>query len=164
MNTFLKTCRIASFAFLLLAVTSCERAPSGAYVPGLGEIMSATQMRHIKLWFAGQAGNWPLASYELDELQEGFDDAVKFHPVHKDAPLPISELLPELTGPPLQQLETAIAGRDPEKFEQAFNELTAACNQCHQTENFGFNVVVVPTENPYTDQKFEPVEPEVSGQ
>jgi hypothetical protein len=36
--------------------------------PGLGEIMSANQMRHVKLWFAGEAGNWPLASYEVDEL------------------------------------------------------------------------------------------------
>jgi hypothetical protein len=42
------------------------------YVPGLGELMSANQMRHAKLWFAGEAGNWPLAAYDLDELKEGF--------------------------------------------------------------------------------------------
>jgi hypothetical protein len=47
------------------------------YVPGLGEIMGSTQMRHAKLWFAGKAGNWDLASYELDEIREGMDDAVK---------------------------------------------------------------------------------------
>ena len=46
------------------------------YVPGLGEIMSATQMRHLKLWYAGQAGNWPLAAYEVDELEEGFAAAL----------------------------------------------------------------------------------------
>src|SRR5262249_46301319 len=42
--------------------------------PGLGEIMALQQMRHSKLWFAGSAGNWPLAEYELDELKEGFGD------------------------------------------------------------------------------------------
>ena len=36
--------------------------------------MPLQQMRHIKLWFAGRAGNWPLADYEIDQLKEGFDD------------------------------------------------------------------------------------------
>src|SRR5262252_11185565 len=67
-------------------------APGGApaneaYAPGLGELMSLQQMRHTKLWFAGQAGNWDLAAYELDELGEGFDDIVKYHPTHKDSPV-----------------------------------------------------------------------------
>ncbi|MGE5413642.1 MAG: hypothetical protein ACM3NW_05660, partial [Syntrophomonadaceae bacterium] len=39
--------------------------------PGLGELMTFNQMRHAKLWFAGEAGNWKLARYELDELGEG---------------------------------------------------------------------------------------------
>jgi hypothetical protein len=47
------------------------------YQPGLGEIMSLQQMRHIKLWFAGNAANWPLADYEIGELGEGFDDVRK---------------------------------------------------------------------------------------
>ena len=39
--------------------------------------MALQQMRHIKLWFAGRAGNWPLADYEIGELNEGFDDVNK---------------------------------------------------------------------------------------
>ena len=35
--------------------------------------MAQQQIRHIKLWFAGRAGNWPLADYEIDQLKEGFD-------------------------------------------------------------------------------------------
>ena len=49
---------------------------SEAYTPGLGEIMSLQQMRHAKLYFAGQAENWDLAAYELDEIGEGFDDVL----------------------------------------------------------------------------------------
>ena len=73
--------------FLLLAA-ACSRPPTPpnpapaatgptaeAYTLGLGEIMGLQQMRHVKLWFAGQAKNWELASYELDELTEGFEDA-----------------------------------------------------------------------------------------
>src|SRR6185436_10207658 len=59
---------------------SAPVAAGEPYIPGFGEIMSLQQMRHTKLWLAGQAGNWPLAEYELEELGEGFDDVVKFYP------------------------------------------------------------------------------------
>ena len=36
--------------------------------------MAQQQERHIKLWFAGHAVNWPLADYEIGELSDGFDD------------------------------------------------------------------------------------------
>jgi len=124
--------------------------------PGLGEIMAANQMRHVKLWFAGEAGNWPLADYEVDELTEGFDDVVRFHPTHKDSPQPLRDLVPALIDPPLAKLRAAIEARDKQRFEAAFDALTAGCNACHQAARFGFNVVVRPTANPYTNQRFEP--------
>lgn len=66
-------------AIALAPLVGASRPASAAppYVPGLGEIMGATQMRHLKLWYAGEAGNWPLASYEVDELAEGFADDVR---------------------------------------------------------------------------------------
>ena len=141
---------------LLAGFSGCRReAATPAYTPGLGEIMTLTQMRHAKLWLAGQAGNWPLASYELDELHEGMDDAATFHPTHKDAPLPIPDLISKIMTDPLQQLEKAIGARDKSGFNQAFDSLTAACNSCHQATNFGFNVVVRPSANPYVNQTFE---------
>ena len=140
-------------------------APAGAcgtdqvYTPGLGEIMTLTQMRHTKLWFAGQAGNWPLASYEIDELKEGMEDAVIFHPAHKDSPLPIPDLIDKIMTLPVRKLGEAVDARDPEKFRNAFDELTSACNQCHMAANLGFNVVIRPTANPYTNQIFQPAHP-----
>ena len=140
---------------LLFSVTSssCRRSAPQTYVPGLGEIMTATQMRHSKLWFAGEASNWPLASYELDELKEGFGVAVDYHPMHKGAP--ISDLLPHMTAAPLAQLDSVIAGGDAADFERAFDALTTACNSCHEAAHFGFNVVTRPTANPFTNQRFE---------
>ena len=56
-------------ALLLAALTlGCASAAGERYAPGLGEIMSATQMRHLKLWLAAEAQNWDLAAYEVDEL------------------------------------------------------------------------------------------------
>lgn len=142
---------------LLSGLSACNRQPPAPqFTPGLGEIMTLTQMRHTKLWFAGEARNWPLASYELDELNEGLEDAAKFHPTHKDAPLPIPQLIMKIMSAPIQHLEEAVAAKDSERFTKAFDELTDGCNSCHQAANFGFNVVTRPTANPYSNQVFQP--------
>lgn len=126
------------------------------YVIGLGEIMGQNQMRHAKLWFAGRAGNWPLAAYELDELKEGFDDAVTYHPHHKDVPQPLTTLVPEFVGQPIKDLEAAIRDKDVKQFTDGFDRLTMGCNGCHKAARFGFNVVTRPTSPPFSNQRFEP--------
>jgi len=144
----------------MIAVTIGSRsaaAPAG-YVPGLGEFMTATQMRHSKLWFAGQAGNWALASYELDEIKEGFADITRFHPTHPGSPVSIREILPKLMAAPLARLHVAIRSQNLDKFDEAFDSLTASCNACHQAEKFGFNVIIRPSSNPYTNQDFSPLQ------
>lgn len=128
---------------------------STTYEPGLGELMSLTQMRHAKLWFAGQAGNWQLAEYELDELQEGFDDTVRFHPTHKDAPLPLSLLVPKIMQEPLRAVREAVENHDSQAFPGAYDALTAGCNSCHQATNFGFNVLRRPSNSSaFSNQDF----------
>jgi hypothetical protein len=139
-----------------------QRAGSGpaaaaapeTYAPGLGELMTFQQMRHAKLWLAGQAANWELAGYELDELGEGFDDIVKFHPTHKDSPVAPKEAIPRMITQPLADLRTAVTRKDSVAFVQAYDALTAACNNCHQATNFGFNRVQRPETNPYPNQVF----------
>ena len=156
-NNMLKTSARASILVLLLSLSSCSRTPQQEqYVPGLGEIMTLNQMRHVKLWYAGQNANWALASYELDEMNEGLDDAAKFHPTHKDAELPIPQLIDKIMKAPISQLEEAVKAQDISKFNTAFDSLTDGCNACHQATKFGFNVVTRPSSNPYTNQVFQP--------
>jgi hypothetical protein len=123
-----------------LCGSGCSTPPG----PGLGEIMTLNQMRHAKLWFAGEARNWELASYELDELQEGFDDVVLYHPTHKDSPLPLSALVPKIMGEPMQSLRKAVESEDVAQFEKSYDDLTEGCNSCHEATRFGFNVVKRP--------------------
>jgi len=118
-------------------------------------MMTLRQMLPAKLWFAGQAANWPLAAYELDELREGIADAATFHPTHKDAPLPIPELMAKIMTDPMQQVEKAVGAHDGNAFMRAFDTLTEACNSCHRATNFGFNVVTRPGANPYSNQAFQ---------
>src|SRR5204862_5540752 len=130
---------------------SCGRQPAAGegYVGGGGEMMTLQQMRHVKLWLAGEAGNWELAGYELDEIGEGFDDIVKFHPTHKDSPVAPKDAIPRMITEPLKQLRAAVDHKDAQIFPQAYAALTDACNNCHQATNFGFNAVQVPATNPY---------------
>ena len=116
--------------------------------------MTLTQMRHAKLWFAGQAENWPLAAYELDELGEGMQDAATFHPTHKDAPLPLPALIDKIMTDPVKQLDAAVKAHDERGFAERFDALTEACNACHRATNFGFNVVTRPSANSYSNQSF----------
>lgn len=135
-----------------------QQHPAGqdAYVIGLGEIMGLNQMRHAKLWFAGRAGNWPLAAYELDEMREGFDDAKRYHDHHKGVPQPLSKMIPAFVDPPLAELDKAVAARDKAAFTVAFDHLTDGCNGCHRAADFGFNVIQRPTVPPYSNQSFAP--------
>lgn len=128
----------------------------GGYVPGLGEIMTAVQMRHAKLGIAGAAGNWPLANYELDELDEGLDDAVTFHPTHKDMKQSLMDLVPAYMKGPIVDMRAAVEAKDTGKFNAAFDALTVGCNGCHQAADFGFNVVIKPTAAPMPNQEFAP--------
>ena len=131
-------------------------AASEAYAPGLGEIMTLQQMRHTKLWLAGEAGNWDLAAYEIKELGEGFDDVVKFHPTHEESPVAPKDAIPRMITMPLSDLRTAVDKKDPKLFETAYDGLTKACNDCHQATNFGFNQLQRPMANPYPNQIFAP--------
>ena len=140
-----------------LASTAAAPDPAPAYVPGLGELMGANQMRHAKLWFAGEAGNWPLAAYELDELREGFDDVLTFQPHFKGKP--IDKLLKPITEPALAQLEAAIAAKDRTRFEAAFDELSRACSSCHRELGYGFVAIQRPTAPTFTNQRFAPSHP-----
>jgi len=152
---------LAALTSAAVLAASCSRPSAPAsleepYHPGFGEIMSFQQMRHTKLWFAGQAGNWDLASYELDELGEGFDDVVKYYPTHKESQVSPRDVIPRMATPALDALKKAVEAKDRAAFEGAYDELTTGCNNCHQAMRFGFNRVQRPATNPYPNQQFDP--------
>lgn len=128
------------------------KSPSaaGEYVPRLGDIMSAAQTRHQKLWFAGKAQNWELAAFELRQLKESLVEAAVLY-----SGIPVSNVT--TLEKPLQAVSDAIAAKDGKKFARAVGDLTAGCNACHQTMNRGFIVMKVPAEQqPFGNQVFPP--------
>jgi hypothetical protein len=115
----------------------------------LGDIMGIAQVRHVKLWQAGKAGNWKLAAYEAAKLR---DSLFKAALLYENIPVP---LIQNADGP-LAAASIAAAKGDPKAFTEAFGRLTDACNACHMAGEIGFIRIRTPTSSPYTNQEFTP--------
>src|SRR5665213_3067754 len=142
---------------IILATTVVFAAAQPAkepYEPGLGEFMTATQLRHAKLWFAGKNNNWALAAYEIDEIKEGLEDAARLHPTFNG--IPVVEMIKTIIDPRLERLEKAVDGKNSTEFIAAFDELTNGCNSCHAGASKPFIRIQRPTEPPLTNQNFAP--------
>jgi hypothetical protein len=136
---------------------SSASAATGAkepYSPGIAEIMVMTQVRHAKLWLAGDVRNWDLADYQIDELKEGLEDVVKHFPVYKE--MPVGQMIETTIMTPIAEVEKAIKARDRAKFVSTFDKLTDACNTCHQAANRAFIVVQRPAASTFPNQSFAP--------
>lgn len=128
---------------------SLKQILAQSYKPGLGEFMSAIQVHHAKLWFAGQNQNWELATFEVGEIQESVDDINKYctnRPEIKSLPM---------LYPALDSLNNAVKLKSLKQFQPAFISLTKTCNNCHQITHHEFNVIKIPDTPPFTNQDFK---------
>ncbi|MCP3468034.1 hypothetical protein [Bradyrhizobium sp. CCGUVB23] len=121
------------------------------YAPRLVEIMSAAQLQHLKLWFAGKSKNWELAAYELRQLTNSLAQAAVFYPG-----IPVSNVT--TMEEPLLSIADAIETRDGRKFAASMRGLTDGCNACHTSLERSFIAIGVPTDQqPPANQIFAPM-------
>lgn len=117
-----------------------------AYHPELGEQMLGIQIRHARLWFAGEAQNWMLAAFELQEIKEAFDAVVEQNPEHAIfQPQRLADILPAMTKGPVTTLRDAIDHGNKAEFEKAYDGLSAACTGCHKAAGNDFLIIQRPT-------------------
>jgi len=117
-----------------------------AYHPELGEQMLTLQIRHARLWFAGQAQNWTLAAFELQEIKEALDAVVEQNGEHAVfQPQRLADILPAMTRAPIMGLRDAIDHGSKSEFEKTFDGLSAACSGCHKAAGTDFLVIQRPT-------------------
>src|SRR5262249_61946576 len=80
-----------------------------SYLPGLGEFMERIQTDHAKLWLAGQARNWELAGYQLNELKEVFSDVQDLVPRYQN--IPVGQMIDALITGTIPDIEGATPTR-----------------------------------------------------
>jgi hypothetical protein len=136
----------------LLAEDQSSGRSQQPYLPTLADIMGAAQLRHFKLWYAGEVGNWDLAKYELRQIQTSIEDASRHFPN-----IPAADMT--IMTDPVQEVRNAIDARSTTIFFKAFEAITSACNSCHRSSNVGFIVITVPRlsptmTSPFSDQSF----------
>ena len=82
------------------------------------------------------AGRWDLATYDLHELDEIFDDDLAGSSWHGKAEL--SALAHQFQTRQLAQLQVAVRSRDRGAFEHAAADAARACNACHKKADQGY--------------------------
>jgi hypothetical protein len=132
-----------------LAQSALNVPSNDQYVPQLGDIMNAVQLRHQKLYLAAEARNWPLAAYESRRLRASLAEAAMLY-----SGIPVSNVT--TLGSRLEAVDHAIAAKNRKGLADAFAELTGGCNECHQSIGRGFIVIRQPTDQPFGNQQFSP--------
>jgi hypothetical protein len=129
-----------------------------SYLPSISDFMIATiQPRHVRLWIAARSGDWAFVGYELGNLRGAFDRLGRAHPTEHE--IPLQEMISSVTAQPFADLHKAIESKDRVAFSKAYNDLTSACNSCHQATNHGVVVIRTPTESSVSDQNFADTAP-----
>ena len=109
--------------------------------PGLGRIMPEVGVRTWKLYYAAQAGNWPLAKFQLKEVQ-GLLELCAFTRPKYDQDL--RDFLEKNWKP----LEAAVAREDFPAFETDFHRAIRAANAYHAQRDKPYIVWKLPAVPP----------------
>jgi hypothetical protein len=109
--------------------------------------MGVTQLRHIKLWYAGRAGNWQLTKYELARISESLIRAALLY-----TNIPVEYV--NAANQSLGRLNEAAGAKSSERFERGYSELAMACNACHVAGNVGFIRMKTPVFSPFNDEEY----------
>lgn len=129
---------------------NAEPAP---FNPQMSALMNMLiQPRHAKLGLAGHAENWPLASYYVKELRQGFLIVSRAVPRWKGLPVP--DLVDASVDQPLKLLEAAVKLQFKSQFDDAYARLTERCNACHATTEHPYVVIKTPDASAFPNQDF----------
>jgi hypothetical protein len=135
-----------------LAVLQLVADSLRARTPGLGEYMTTIQLHISKLWFAGQASNWKLAKYELDELAETMEAAESLHARRND--VDVSSVLRSVRLTLVPLFNQSLVKKSPWAFGDVYNQTLVACNGCHRPAGYEFIHIVTPTREPVSNQQW----------
>lgn len=96
----------------------------GLVQPGMARLMAEVGPRVHRLYYAAEAGNWPLARYFLNETRKILQAGVVVRPRYADG---MGAFLAEDVPPVVE----AITARDWAAFETAYARMVDAANRYH---------------------------------
>jgi hypothetical protein len=143
-------CKVLALMLVSVIPAFAEDISLESHTPSLGDLMAVVQVRHSKLWYAGNLRNWPLADYELQQLDATLKQATRTYPNTPPSDLATTQRLTGLIG-------ESIKAEDRAKFQQVFAQMTVECNNCHTAAGRAFILIRKPAfPSPYSNQSFAP--------
>ena len=92
-----------------------------------GTVMVEYGHRMAAVWFAGEAGNWDMAHYQVIEMREIQETGEITRP-------PRAPALKSFESSFLDPLDQSTLDKDKAKFETAYNAAIQGCNSCHGSQ------------------------------
>jgi hypothetical protein len=125
------------------------------FKPAMDDLMTMlVQPRHMKLYYAGQAKNWQLAAFQINELRGALARIGRTIPDYRN--INVDTAVASIFADKLKAVEAAVKAADLVQFNAAYEEMTRACNDCHKGMEHPFLVIKVPDSGNFPDQEFHP--------
>jgi hypothetical protein len=121
-------------AYTIHGLQADVKALSGK-TPSQSHTMADVDYQFSNLWFAGKSGNWPLATFYLNETRSHLEWTIRIFPVRKlsnGQPLELAPILKTVEDTGIAGLKEAIGRQDPTAFEAAYRSMTEQCYSCHE--------------------------------
>jgi hypothetical protein len=102
-------------------------------LPGQAHTMMDVDYNFANLWFAVQAGNWPLADFYLNETVSHIGWTVRVRPVRptSNGPLELQPIFDTMRNFSLAEARDAVDAQDKAAFEAAYAHVIVECHTCH---------------------------------
>ncbi|MCP5144912.1 MAG: hypothetical protein H6978_08825 [Gammaproteobacteria bacterium] len=116
-------------------------------MPGQAFAMTQIAYNFSNLWFAAQAGNWPLANFYLGETRVRLRWAMRIQPVRRisSGPIEIAPIAEALEANQIMAVGHAIEARDKAGFVAAYTNLMHGCQGCHEASEKPYLKLQIPT-------------------
>jgi hypothetical protein len=140
--------RFVLASLLLFAACSPAEVEPG---PDLAALMGEMQRLSMKLGFAIEGGNQPLAEFYLHEVEEVLALTER---IDRHEEMPIGATARTIMRPLLDPLSSAVEASDFATARTAYAALIDGCNRCHNATEHGFVVITPATGTPPFNQRF----------
>jgi hypothetical protein len=125
------------------------------FKPAMDDLMTMlVQPRHIRLYYTGQAKNWRLAAFQVNELRGALARIGRTIPNYRN--INVDTAVASIFTDKLKAVDAAIKAADLAQFTATYGEMTGACNDCHKGMEHPFLVIKVPDAGNFPDQEFRP--------
>ena len=128
--------------------------------PSASVAMADVGFHFANLWFAGQAGNWPLANYYFSEGRNHIRWLIRIVPNPKGPdgnPVDVKGIFDGLDTSTFADLKKVIDEKDAKKFPEAYRTTLESCYQCHKAVGRPYLRLMVPKTVPQPIINLDPV-------